>query len=350
MSAWPTAPIPIPTRRLYGRRAIGLVVLCGGLVGAVLGLVTAIPPAGPDQVFLVAADSAGTNPFLAGGTVTPAPAPAANLPTPPLVARTGPGDATYAGTTPGLYGGLQSASTCNTDQIIDYLETNPEPAAVWAGVLGLQPEEIRSYLTGLTPVVLRTNTRVTSYGLGTGRAIPSQVVLQIGTSVLVEASGQPRVRCGSGNPLAQPRTASPSSPTPRYRGTPWPGFSPATVIVIAPTTPIGAIIIVDLGRGLVIIRQPGALVRDSVITVLPALLRPGDPVLITGRLFPPGTPVTIVYDVPNVTLGIVNADGAGTLNTRVAVPAESAPGLHQVTAEGGGARNVLPIYVLPTGA
>jgi hypothetical protein len=343
VSAQPTTA----TRRLYGRRAIGLVVLGGGLIGAVLGLVTAYPPAPSDQVFLDAAASAGTNPFLAGGTVTPSPAPAANLPTPPIVARTGPSDATYPGTTPGLYGGTQNASTCNTDQIIAYLETNPDPAVVWAGVLGIQPEAIRSYLTGLTPVVLRASTRVTSYGLAPGRAVPSQVVLQGGTSVLVEASGLPRVRCGSGNPLAQPWTSSPSSPAPRYRGTPWPGFSPATVIVIAPTTPIGAIIIVDLGRGLIIIRQPGTLIRDSVITVLPALLRPGDPVLITGRQFPPGTQVSIVYDVPNVTLGIVNADGAGTVNTRVAVPAESSSGLHQVTAEGGGARNVLPIYILP---
>jgi len=346
LSAQPTAP----TRRLYGRRAIVLVVLGGGLIGAVLGLVTACPPGNSDEVFLDAADSAGTNPFMAGGAVTPTPAPAANLPTPPLVARTGPGEAAYSGTTPGLYGGTQNASTCNTDQIITYLETNPDPAAVWAGVLGIQPVTIRAYLTGLTPVVLRTSTRVTSYGLGRGRAIPSQVVLQAGTSVLVEASGLPRVRCGSGNPLAQPRPASPSSPSPRYRGTPWPGFSPATVIVIAPTAPIGAIIIVDLGRGVVIIRQPGTLIRDGVITVLPALLRPGDPVLITGRQFLPGTPVTIVYDVPNVTLGIVNSDGAGTVSTSVAVPGESSPGLHQITAEGGGARNILPIYVLPPGA
>jgi hypothetical protein len=347
-----SAPTAAPTHRLYGRRAIVLVVVGGGLIGAVLGLVTACPPGQSDQVFLDAADSAGTNPFLAGVTVTPAPPPAANLPTPPLVARTGPGEATYPGTTPGLYGGTQNASTCNTDQIIAYLETNPDQAAVWAGVLGIEPVTIRSYLTGLTPVVLRTSTRVTSFGLGSGRAIPSQVVLQAGTSVLVEASGLPRVRCGSGNPLAQPRAVSPSgsSPGPRYRGTPWPGFSPATVIVIAPTTPIGAIIIVDLGNGLIIIRQPGALLRDGVVAVLPALLRPGDPVVITGRQFPPGTPVTIVYDVPNLTLAVVNSDGAGIVSTTVGVPAASSPGLHLVTAEGGGARNVLPIYVLPPGA
>jgi hypothetical protein len=345
-----SAPPAAATRRLYGRRAIALVMLGGGLIGAVLGLVTACPPESSDQVFLDAADSSGTNPFLAGGTVTPAPPPAANLPTPPLVARTGPGEPAYSGTTPGLYGGTQNTSTCNTDQIIGYLETNPEPAALWAGVLGIQPAAIRSYLSGLTPVVLRTSTRVTSYGLGRGRAIPNQVVLQAGTSVLVEASGLPRVRCGSGNPLAQPRPASTSGSGPRYRGTPWPGFSPATVIVIAPTTPIGAIIIVDLGGGVVIIRQPGTLIRDGVIAVLPALLRPGDPVVITGRQFPPGTPVTIVYDVPNLTLGIVNSDAAGTVSTSVAVPAESSPGLHQVTAEGGGARNILPIYVLPPGA
>jgi hypothetical protein len=340
-----------PRQRFGARQIISVVLLVAGLAGAGLGWLWSCQPTQPGQVFLDAANSPGPDPFLANGTVAPAPAPAANLPTPPLQARTGQGAPTYPGTTPGLYGGMQNASTCNTDQIISYLETNPDPAAMWAGVLGLQPAAIRSYLTGLTPVILRTDTRLTSYGLGRGRAIPSQVVLQAGTSVLVEPSGLPRVRCGSGNPLDQPRALAPSSSSdgPRYTGTPWPRFSPSTVIVIAPTAPIGAIVIVDLGRGVVIIRAPGIVIVDSVITVLPPLLRPGDPVVINGRQFPPGTLVTILFDLPNVTLGTVNADGGGTVNTSVNIPVQSSFGLHQVTAEGGGGRNVLQVYVLPPG-
>jgi hypothetical protein len=48
-------------------------------------------------------------------------------------------------------------------------------------------------------------------------------------------------------------------------------------------------------------------------------------------------------------LGTVNADGGGTVNTSVNIPVQSNFGLHQVTAEGGGALNVLRVYVLPPG-
>jgi hypothetical protein len=325
------------------RRIIGIVILIAGLVGGILALVL---PAPADRVTLAAADNAGENPFLAGGTVTPAPAPAPGLPFPPAVARTGNTPARYPGTTPGLYGGTQRVSTCNSEQIIGYLETNPGPAAAWAKVPRIPPSAIRAFISGLTPVILRTDIRVTNFGLRDDEAVPAQVVLQSGTSVLVDPSGVPRVRCGSGNPLDNPRFGA-GGGNPSYVGTPWPRFSPTTVIVVAPTRAIGSIIIVDLGRGGVIIRLPGDVGRDTVIAVLPSLLLPGDPVNVRGRVFPPGTPVTVRYDLPAEELGTTNADGAGNIAIRVSIPDDSGPGLHLVTAVGGGVSNVLPIYVLP---
>jgi hypothetical protein len=336
---------PPPPKKLGARRIIGIVILVGGLLGAVLALV--LPPGPPAaDVALVAADSPGADPFVAGGTVTPAPPAAPGLPAPPVLARNGDAPANYPGTTPGLYAGAQGSSTCNTDQIISYLEANPKPAAAWASVPKIAPTAIRQYISGLVPVVLRTDTQVTSYGLRGDKAVASQVVLQSQTSVLVDLSGVPRVRCGSGNPLGQARAAS-SGGTPTYTGTKWPRFSPDTVIVIVPTRIIGSIILVDLGGRGVLIRIPGDVGADRVITVLPRLLRRGDPVNITGRLFPPGTTVVVRYDEPADELGQATADAGGNVSTSVSIPADSTDGFHQVTAEGGGVSNILPVYILP---
>lgn len=350
----PTAPYPAPPpppKKLGARRIIGIVILVGGLLGAGMALVL---PGGPTgDVDLVSADSPGANPFVTGGTVTPAPSAAPGLPAPPTLPRNGNAAAKYPGTTPALYAGAQGASTCNTDQIISYLEANPTPAAAWASVPKILPSAIRGYISGLVPVILRTDTQVTSYGLRGDKAIPSQVVLQSNTSVLVDLSGIPRVRCGSGNPLDQARQVASgggSSYTPTYTGTKWPRFSPNTVIVIVPTRSIGSIIIVDLGGGGVLIRIPGDVGADRLITVLPRLLRRGDPVTVTGRLFPPGVLVTSRYDVPAVVLGTVTADGGGNIANTVSIPPDSTDGVHQITSEGGGATNILIVYILPAGA
>ena len=160
----PTALYPPPPPapgKLGARRIIGIVILVGGLLGAVLALVMPGPGGGTD-VALVAADSPGADPFVAGGTVTPAPPPAAGLPAPPTVPRNGKALASYPGTTPGLYSGTKDASTCNTDQIISYLEANQQPATAWASVPKIARAAIRQYVTGLVPVILRTDTQVTS--------------------------------------------------------------------------------------------------------------------------------------------------------------------------------------------
>jgi hypothetical protein len=95
----------------------------------------------------------------------------------------------------------------------------------------------------LTPVLLRSDTRVTNHGYAGGRATPHQSVLQAGTAVLVDSFGVPRVRCACGNPLAPPAPTS----SPVYTGTRWPGFSETTVIVIAPTSkPVTGFVLIDV--------------------------------------------------------------------------------------------------------
>jgi hypothetical protein len=81
------------------------------------------------------------------------------------------------------------------------------------------------YIDSLTPVLLRSDTRVTNHGFRDGWATPYQAVLQAGTAVLVDNTGVPRARCACGNPLTPPQ-AVPTTPT--YQGTPWPGFTPGT--------------------------------------------------------------------------------------------------------------------------
>jgi hypothetical protein len=115
-------------------------------------------PAGPsNEVSLVAADAPGADPFVAGGTVNACSADGTEPARAAGGARDGKAAPSYPGTTPGLYSGTQGASTCNTDQIIAYLKANPNPAAAWAGVPRIPPSSIRAYITGLVPVILRTD-------------------------------------------------------------------------------------------------------------------------------------------------------------------------------------------------
>ena len=113
-------------------------------------------------------------------------------------------------------------------------------------MLGIDASQIRSYVTALTPVILAADTRVTNHGYSNGRATPRQSVLQAGTAVLIDNYGLPRVRCYCGNPLLPPVP----SPTPTYTGPKWPGFSPTTVVVVAPATnPMTTVTVIDTKTG-----------------------------------------------------------------------------------------------------
>jgi hypothetical protein len=208
---------------------IGLVVVI--IVAAIVGVVAlgggSDDSASAAEVELQPIATAGTNPFM------PSVGTDQTGVTPPPAATSATGSvATYSGDTPGLYGGTRNVSTCDPDKMVAFLEANPDKAAAWAGVLGIQTTEIRTYVSSLTPVILRTDTYVTNHGFENGRATEIDAVLQAGTAVLIDKYGFPVTKCYCGNPLTRPRVYV----SPRYTGPRWPAFTPTSITVIQQTT------------------------------------------------------------------------------------------------------------------
>lgn len=244
---------------------------------------TAVTSAG--EVFLEPATQPGPDPFTASVDTNTADAPARVMPARAGVTTTVPRTTTSGATTtvtpttgvptattlpldsavgvrtieatrPGLYGGTRDNASCNAAQMITYLQSEPEKAAAWAGVQGIDPARIPEYIAGLTPVVLRLDTRVTMYGFRNGVATARQVVLEAGSAVFVDEYGIPRAKCSCGNPLAPP-IAQPEGIT--WRGDPWPGFDPTTIVVVNNTTniTINDFTLVDLNGAGFLKRRPG---------------------------------------------------------------------------------------------
>jgi hypothetical protein len=136
-----------------------------------------------------------------------------------------------SGGTPGLYGGTQSVGSCDVEKQIGFLTSDQSKARAFAEASGISQASIPGYLRGLTSVVLRADTRVTNHGFSNGRATAFQSVLQVGTAVLVDNRGVPRVRCACGNPLNAPGAFKGN---PGTQGRPWSGYQPTKVIVVTP--------------------------------------------------------------------------------------------------------------------
>src|SRR5262249_46643699 len=111
---------------------------------------------GQSEVSAEPVSHSGANPF------TPAVGKDASGVTPPAAASQASGPATYQASLPGLYGGTRNHATCDAEKLITFLEENPAKATAWSSTLGIQTTEIRSYVSGLTAVTLRTDTRVTN--------------------------------------------------------------------------------------------------------------------------------------------------------------------------------------------
>ena len=144
------------------------------------------------------------------------------------------GPVRYSAALPGLYGGTRNYRTCDAAQLVHFLEQNPSKAAAWALTLGINTSQIRQYVSGLTDVILRTDTRVTNHGYESGIAIPLQSVLEAGTAVFVNGYGEPVVKCFCGNPLTAPVLYA----APVYTGPLWTGFSPTQITIIQQSTTI----------------------------------------------------------------------------------------------------------------
>lgn len=138
------------------------------------------------------------------------------------------------GSTPGLYGGTRAEGSCDVERQVASLSAEADRTRAFAEAAGIRDTDLADWLRGLTPVVLRSDTRVTNHGYSEGRAKAFQSVLQTGTAVLVDQYGSPRVRCACGNPLRTPTAVQDGI----HQGEPWDGFDPERVITVRPTTTV----------------------------------------------------------------------------------------------------------------
>jgi hypothetical protein len=150
------------------------------------------------------------------------------------------------GDLPDLYGGARGQSPCDTGLMTSSLGQNPDRGQAWASTFNITVGQIPAFISELTPVVLRTDTRVTNHGFANGQASPYQAVLEAGTAVLVNNFGVPVVRCGGGNPLLEPVAMTST----RYSGQPWKSFTIGAVTVIRPSDkPLDSFILYDASTG-----------------------------------------------------------------------------------------------------
>ncbi|MGP4019276.1 DUF6777 domain-containing protein [Saccharopolyspora sp. 5N708] len=218
-----------------------------GMAGALaLGLVGGIACSQQSQareVQLEAVSTAGANPFSApvGQDRTGVTPPAGSA-------------GEFSGETSGLFADNGDTPACDAQSLISNLRADEAKSRAWAEVEGVKAEDIPSFVESLTPVVLRSDTSVTSHGYDDGKFVPYPAVLQAGTAVFIDGHGQPTVKCFNGNPL----TKGDANPQGNYAGAGWTGFQPGSVTAIQPS---GHVInehsLVDVGTGGPVTRPGG---------------------------------------------------------------------------------------------
>ncbi|MFD7437992.1 DUF6777 domain-containing protein, partial [Streptomyces sp. NPDC059861] len=183
-------------------------------------------PAEAAEVILQPTSSTGPDPYTPSTAKTTSSLPPAAPSTPP---PKGNAIRSVAGSEPGLYGGTLNTASCDVEKQIRHLTSDGDKNKAFASVLALREPAVAGYLRSLTPVLLRSDTRVTNHGYRAGAATNYQAVLQAGTAVLVDGHGEPKVRCACGNPLTR---AVPQKTAPQQKGTPWSGYRPQNVVVV----------------------------------------------------------------------------------------------------------------------
>lgn len=229
-----------------------------------------------DKVVLAAANAAVADPFTASAVIAlpPVSPPAAQqiaTTTEQLPTSEDRGVRLVSGTHPGLYAGADGQNPCDTAGIVNTLDAQPDKAQAWAKASGIQPDVIPYYLNTLTPVVLATDTWVTSHRYVRGQAAPVQTVLQAGNAVMIDQAGVPRVQCACGNPLKPP--ANQKLTALEQTGQAWPGYSAQNVVAVAytnapssftdpvPTSPVSQFSLVDLSGGGPLTRKAGGTIN-----------------------------------------------------------------------------------------
>lgn len=263
---WPTRPGAVATA------ALASALLIAGCSSAGTGEAGAEQSAAAParEVLLQAAGAQGPDAFTPSTVQEGAPARSgtapAGIPGSPV-----PAAREVTGATPGLYAGTRSVASCNVAQQVALLTAEPARARSFAEAAGIPENNVTAWLRGLTPVLLRADTRVTDHGYRDGRATAFQSVLQAGTAVLVDQYGTPRVRCACGNPLRAPSAGQGAVHT----GKPWPGYAPDRVVAITPTsTVVTSLVIANLADNTWLARRTGS---DGDQDRRPDVLPPCDP-------------------------------------------------------------------------
>ncbi|MHC3814077.1 DUF6777 domain-containing protein [Streptomyces sp. DT9] len=286
---------PIRLRRAAGATLSAGILLAAGCAQATHGSSNGTKGTADVQaVLLQPAASRGPHPFTASTA-----RPAGAAPTP---SRTGPqkspgsgGGAVHeiTGTTPGLYGGVRSVASCDVGKQIRLLTADRAKGLAFAHAVGVSTAGIPGFLRGLTPVLLRADTRVANHGFDGGSVTTFQSVLQAGTAVLADGYGLPRVRCACGNPLTAPDRAR----APAGRAGEWTGYDPARIVAVGPAPrEVSGLVIVDVVNDAWIERRTGDEgTRDRTPRVPPPYGPDAD---ITGPLpkVPPGEPTPAPTD------------------------------------------------------
>ncbi|MFF8841788.1 DUF6777 domain-containing protein [Streptomyces sp. NPDC015127] len=234
-----------------------------------------------EEVLLQPSAAKGADPFTAS-TAYPTPAfePPPVTPAPTSPSGGGTTLRTMLGSTPGLYGGTQEVASCDVEAQVRLLSGHDskdegkgkDRDRAFAEGAGIDRLEIPQFLRGLTPVLLRADTRITGHAFRDGEASAYQAVLQAGTAVLVDQYGAPRVRCAGGTPLKPPVPAKGAVVT---KGEAWPGYRTDRVLVIKPATQVvNNLVIVNTADHTWIERPSGT---DGEEDARPEVLPPVDP-------------------------------------------------------------------------
>ncbi|MEI6620928.1 MAG: DUF6777 domain-containing protein [Actinomycetes bacterium] len=162
-----------------------------------------------------------------------------------------------------------NTTQCDETKLVDYLQANLDKASAWAGVQGIPVSSIRTFVSKLTSVLLRSDTLVVNHGFVAGRATTFESVLQAGTAVLVNDYGLPVVKCYCGNPLTvPPPTLGPA----RYHGPTWPGWTPGHVTIIENNvTVVTSVTVINVTNGQPFSRPTGSDGGQDTPTTLPSV-------------------------------------------------------------------------------
>ncbi|GHF59039.1 hypothetical protein GCM10010218_45550 [Streptomyces mashuensis] len=206
------------------RRIVALAAVPALILGAALTGCSSSGSSGSQgtPVALEAAGVVADSPFLK--------APDADLKDVTGVATT---NGTTAGDARGAFGGTRQATQCDKAKLVRELTADRVKAMAWAEARGIPFDQVSTHINGLTSVILLHDTLVKNHNYqGGGKTVAYHSVLQAGIAVLVDAYGQPAVKCNCGNPLGTPDDIDRAQAS--YRGSRWSGFAVVQVTVVVP--------------------------------------------------------------------------------------------------------------------